>query len=57
MHYLMNAKTGELWKICQLCFEPMCWVITYDEYDYEDIWWHCHDCDFRGCDDEETDED
>ena len=56
MIYLLNMKTGESWKICQLCSEPMCCVETFDEEGWEELWWHCHDCDMRNCD-EETDED
>jgi hypothetical protein len=50
--YLMNIFTGDLRKACRLCFEPMCFVATEDEDGYEDLWWHCHDCDMRDCDEE-----
>ena len=50
--YLMNALTGQSWKVCLLCFEPMCWVSTEDDYGNEELWWHCHNCDMRICDEE-----
>jgi hypothetical protein len=52
MRFLLNVKNGKLWKICQLCSEPMCWVETQDNDGYEETWWHCHDCDLRDCDEE-----
>jgi hypothetical protein len=56
MPFLLNLNSGDLWKICQLCSEPMCSVTTEDEQGFERIWFHCHDCDMRNCH-EETDED
>jgi hypothetical protein len=47
MLFLRNANSGNLWRICQLCFEPMCWTSTDEE-----LWWHCHECDLRDCDEE-----
>jgi hypothetical protein len=48
----MNLFTGQSWRICQLCSEPMCWVSIEDEDEHEELWWHCHDCDMRICDEE-----
>ena len=49
---LMNLRTGYPIKICRLCSEPMCSVVTEDEDGWENIWYHCHDCDLRNCHEE-----
>lgn len=48
MPFFMNVLTGETFRICRLCSEPMCWTSTDDG----EVWYHCHDCDLRDCDEE-----
>jgi hypothetical protein len=52
MPFFLNVITGNVGRICRLCSEIMCWSMTPDE----EIWFHCHGCDMRDCD-EETYED
>lgn len=47
MPYYAIINVLNLPGICRLCSSPMCFVETDD-----DLWWHCHDCDMRICDEE-----
>jgi hypothetical protein len=48
----MRYSTAFVFRIpnptCRLCSEPMCW--TTDTH--RNVWYHCHDCDMRDCDEE-----
>lgn len=47
-----NKTEEKMMKRCRLCSNGMCFVITFDEEGWENIWWHCHDCDMRNCHEE-----
>ncbi len=56
MLFLRMIEASGRMRICQLCSNFMCITVLEDEQGFEDVYWHCHECDMRGCD-EETYED